>query len=319
MATERSTPEQPFINKSGFLEYKGEIFDSEAEIMKRSGGEIMEDLDDILYKPVDSVARKYQVSFVHGTHPKFTPETAAQKDEMTWDEKVGEVLTKRPEVSCSSVKTGDSSENLWAGVGVAVKNGEIKNAFPQDMATIVDKQGSRERASEDSVYSKKRLSEKVSGAITQRSQNTYNEFTITNPEVAGLYFDLGRLAQSGELIIHSQAHISLAEFFEKGSQFNIPKYLFYKGDFYQPIHGEVEIEAVVDSRSDIDKTKPHTWPRISREEYKWLVEEGVFINDNYIISSSKSNLLFDEKKLIKLKTVKLGEKVDIYNNKDKKK
>lgn len=153
------------------LEKQGPAELSEAERKKRD---------------VATIAREYGVTFVHALRPggmRNPDDNSILREGVDWDQKLDIVLTLEPPIACSTLKPGDTKDNLWHGMGVILNGGSVDHAGPTDAGSVSDTVGGR---TNDSGLDED-IGSQVTRAIKDRPENDYNEFNIRDPKVAGLF------------------------------------------------------------------------------------------------------------------------------------
>ncbi len=143
-----------------------------------------------------TVMKKYEVFCLHG-FLLFTPlgNTVIKKD-IPWEDKLKIVISLKPAIAASTFRPG-GGEEFPGDIGVILKSGEIKSAYPSDSSSVAIKRGKRVHRNGGQQYSllPKRQQEpdmekNIEHAIRERGKN-YNELVVSEPEVAGLFIREG--------------------------------------------------------------------------------------------------------------------------------
>ncbi|MBI3260870.1 hypothetical protein HYZ64_00670, partial [Candidatus Berkelbacteria bacterium] len=75
---------------------------------------------------IPNIVKKHQAVFVHGIHPTFTPrENSLLKQGIDWKTKLKIALTLEPTLAASTIKKGDTPDNLWSRMGVILREGFV--------------------------------------------------------------------------------------------------------------------------------------------------------------------------------------------------
>ncbi len=139
------------------------------------------------------------------------------------------VINNKPEISCSTIKEGDTiiyqqRTNLFGPVGIILKNINVTFASPTDCGTSVDKNGKRiYDLTNDIIPNEKNILR----AIIERPTNRYNELCADNYDFFGIFLCFDDTAYLYQNIKSEE------EFFDKTKQFNLPYFNLSKGILYK--------------------------------------------------------------------------------------
>lgn len=141
--------------------------------------------------PLAEIVNQYQVKFVHGIRPYFTPQINSLLHQgVGWEDKLKILLAVNPTISASTIRKDDNYMNMFSRMGVILSAGEIVNAHSVDAGTVAKGLSTRaeweEREADLNEQVRKAIEER--GTFLQAGQGpTYNEFIIKNPGIAGFY------------------------------------------------------------------------------------------------------------------------------------
>ena len=143
--------------------------------------------EQVRIRDVARIAKDHDVVFVHGLHPSYTPKSNSLLHNLAdWQAKLDVFLALQPTVSASTIVRGDGPSALWSRMGVLLTKGIVESVDSGDAATQA--QGTKNRSG---FYRGELSDAKIRSTIQhrhQRHQKNYNEFVVSNPEIAGLYF-----------------------------------------------------------------------------------------------------------------------------------
>jgi len=249
---------------------------------------------------------------VHATHPTYIPEENSplrgQKN-VTWDQKVRIVMNTKPEISCSAIKPGDGRYMFWSHAGVVLSGGTIKYASVSDGGTQVNKEGKRTFNNNGDS-----LGQQVSQTFNSEYGH-YNEFVVADPHVAGLFIVS---SDPEDKTLHYDDIVSYDELIKMAEEFNLPAYVFYKGELYELKQEEIEVEvrrSYYYQDKEPEEGKYETYHKITSQQRKELYDQGYILNDKVVISDNASSGF--ENKKVRLKVFKMDKKADIYKEEDK--
>jgi|GEM_PF-2613869 len=141
-------------------------------------------------RDVKNVVQKHNVTFVHGIHPNFIPDSNSPLEKgVDWETKADIVLALNTSLSTSTIKLGDGPSNMWSRVGVILNGGEVTSAYHADAGTVASKPGT-ERDTGFGYSNPDTIAKEIDTAINDRRIDTdrgYNELTVNNPGVSGFY------------------------------------------------------------------------------------------------------------------------------------
>jgi|GEM_PF-2027742 len=175
---------------------------------------------------IESVIEDYDVFFIHAIHPNLVPgENSMLEEDTDWQTKLKITIGFAPTLSVSSVKKGDYPNNFWAHFGVVLKKGTVESAYSGDGATVAYDADTRQSYHK----STDNLAEQVRKAIQRTDPGSrYNEFSVSNPEIAGLFvFPLGS-NEKNDRELRTPSHLDV---FHEAKKLNMPVFIFSNGTF----------------------------------------------------------------------------------------
>lgn len=136
---------------------------------------------------VSAVMKEYDVVFVHGIHPRFTPRgggSALDREEVDWKTKCQLLISLEPTISTSTIRKGErfARENMFARMGVIIKGGSVESAHTADVGTQAVSLKEREYGGHG-----KEIRRSIEQAIVDKDQGVYNELVVRDPKVFGFY------------------------------------------------------------------------------------------------------------------------------------
>lgn len=228
--------------------------------------DLMQQIEEEKAGSVAEVIRQHQVLFIHGTDDLWREDNSNLNRRISTKDKMKIVLGFEPTVCASTIGKGDTSRNAWEPVGVLLSGGEIKAAAGRDA-------GSRAK-NRDIVHRRVKAAD-IKRAIHER-YGSYNEFSVANPTVAGIYV----FADALDVYDQSRRTVWSADADRLGRELHLPVYIIDNGDIFRArvekvknnMTGEWEINIVKDyqvSLDDISKLKcpiPEFMKKQMREE-----------------------------------------------------
>lgn len=144
-------------------------------------------------------------------------------------QRISDTITNKPEISCSTIKPGDTLKhleitNFFGPVGLILNNVKITFASPTDCGTRVLENGKRDY---DLTNETAPTETNILKSIVNRPEKCYNELCSDNYNVFGFF-----LCFDDTLYLY-QNIISENEFYEKTKQFNLPYFNLSKGVLYK--------------------------------------------------------------------------------------
>lgn len=173
-------------------------------------------------RSITTVAEKQKVYVVHALNPYSAPgENSPLHQNVDWKTKLKLLLAFNPTLSCSTVKSGDTRDNLWSYMGVVLSDGVIEHALAHDSASVAE--GRNKRRVSGRLYGDK--VEDIERAIRERQPNHYNELVVRNPKVAGLFYydEPPNNAMSG-------AYVKPEEIAQVAEELGLPLYALKDGE-----------------------------------------------------------------------------------------
>ena len=229
-------------------------------------------------------AKEHDVVFVHGLHPNFVPGSNSMLQEGTpWETKLKIVLAFSPTLSASTIKKGDTPDNMWTETGVVLSRGRIQGAGVSGTTA----RGLYKKENAENSWEKD-MKVAIRNAIVQRPSNNFNEFVVQKPEIAGLYIaDEKRKVGVPNEVTHQQM-VELAE------KLGIPVYLIKQGEVYATTYDQDSQTLIPNDRlttHQIYDQKPAVSESQKRELIQEILEDAPFeqskldLTDAYITDS----------------------------------
>ena len=186
---------------------------------------------------VPQIVKDYAVYMIHALYAYGGPsENSRMYRDVTWKDKLINTLVNQPTLSTSTIKKGDTERNMFAPQGLLLKGGVVEAARPSDIGSFVSMGGRITGIHSNIVDSDKGKIEIIGDAIQKRGQNTYNEFSIRKPEIAGFYVYLQTDEESG--FTTPAATASHEEIKKITDEIQIPVYVMKKGVLYEARYSE---------------------------------------------------------------------------------
>lgn len=184
---------------------------------------------------IEATAKYFNVVFIHSIRPDILAgqNNRTFTERTYWTQKLENILNNNPEIAASTVKQGDTSENMWGPMGVVLRSGDIIAADRKDAASIVDATGSRDTVQDKSELE---LLNDIGSAIITRPPGRYNELIIKNPSIAGLYMARDPLA---DYSINNKNYAGIAprisdkEMYEASLRYKLPLFLIKDGKVFK--------------------------------------------------------------------------------------
>jgi len=184
--------------------------------------------EDRQIRDVGNISKQYAAVFVHGIHPNYIPQVNSLLNEwVDWKTKLKILLTLGPTISSSTMRKGESGEELWARMGVILSGGSVKTADARDAATRAE--GLKKRTG---WSYQKNIRERIGNAITQK-RDRYNELTVENPDIAGFFINTDEI--SG---IRRSNLASVSEIIPFIKELGMPLYAMRDGELYETEYNE---------------------------------------------------------------------------------
>ena len=137
---------------------------------------------------VEYLASSQNMYFLHGTNPNILggQNNAFLKDGVSWEDKIAVVVEIRPTLSVSTIRERLGCMSLWSNVGVVLTGGKVEEASFSDSGTVTS--GINTRTT--SINTSRTVEDYKRNTSHASSWNRYNEFIVSDPQVAGLYINL---------------------------------------------------------------------------------------------------------------------------------
>lgn len=189
-----------------------------------------------------AIAAKYGVYFIHGITPAFGDvmlrEAMLQRNKLLqwdagWRQRTAIVLGLQPDISVSTLKPGDTTQNMWSKMGLVLSGGNLVNAHTMDASTtVVDIKKQQSPHFKKAFYEMQpeEVKENIRASIEEREPNYYNELVIRDPEIAGFYVCLDLDDPHG---MRSMDIAPIQEITAYLAENNIPLYVVHDGTMYE--------------------------------------------------------------------------------------
>lgn len=179
-------------------------------------------------RDVANIEQEYEAIFVHGIHPSYIPQVNSLLNEwVDWKTKLKVLLALGPTISCSTIRKGESGEELWARMGVILSGGSVKTADARDAATRAE--GLKKRTG---WSYQKNIRERIRDAIMQK-RDRYNELTVESPDIAGFFINTDEVSGIGRSNLASASEI--IPFIK---ELGMPLYVMRDGELYETEYGD---------------------------------------------------------------------------------
>lgn len=147
---------------------------------------------------LEKIIQENQIIFLHGISPEIHPIVKANNnwlraDADNWQTRLAIILSLRPDICAYTLKEGDNSLHMFSKMGVIINKGTTIFSNPSDAGTRVVGLNRRERIYDGKTtpshmeMEPEEVTESINTAINKREANTYNEFVVSQPEIAGFY------------------------------------------------------------------------------------------------------------------------------------
>lgn len=232
--------------------------------------------------------KKYSANFIHGIRPGFTPEyNSLLNKDVDWKTKTLLFLTLEPSSSVSTIKEGNSENNMFSRIGIILKDGQIEAASPTDVGSFAIKAGKRIdlRSSRQQIPIDQQIEEAINSNPAKRK---YNEFIIQKPKTAGFYVSLDEMDPKQK----KYYNIPIKDIIEFTSSLNMPIYAFKKGVLYEAEYNKETNELIPLNKlspKEIIKSKLQIPEEKKNKILAELFESSPFKTSKNIESIIKSN------------------------------
>ncbi len=144
-------------------------------------------------------------------------------------QRISDTINNTPEISCSTIKSGDTlrhlkATNFFGPIGIILKNANITFASPQDHGTMVLKDGKRDYILTNET---KPTESNIINAIINRPDKCYNELCSDKYSAFGFFmcFD--------DRPFLNQNIGTEKNFYEKTKHFDLPYFNLSHGNLYK--------------------------------------------------------------------------------------
>lgn len=242
-----------------------EILESNKKILEKSHSSWAEKKE--FYQTeaqVEKVSKENDVLFVHGIKSGLTGTNSLlyEKSSINWKTKLDILLGLEPTISTSAIDNKATTKKIWSPYGVLLKGGEIEAAFSEDAGTIA--KSLTERKSH--ISGKENLPEKINNVIKTISPDTYNEFVINNPKIAGFYYSLDPNPRPVAEIP------SIEEIQKEIAKYNLPLYLIKNGKASDLSGNPISYQEIVENDFKLDQTNKNMIIKEISEDCPFRIE-----------------------------------------------
>ena len=217
-------------------------------------------MEDEKARDVQNICREYGCFMVHAISPDFTPGNNSLLYKGTsWKDKLKVLLALEPTISASTIQPGDNDQNLWSRMGLIVSKGKVTYAENRDAGTQA--LNIKERADNSKLlgFQPDNARDMISGAISGRQKNAYNEMVIRDPKIAGFFVCLDKFKGIDDDLGKVQRPIS--EIMPVLQDLKMPLYALKNGRAYEFIEQndgsldvgeEIDLDTLLNSQYDVN-------------------------------------------------------------------
>ncbi len=165
---------------------------------------------------------RFPIYFVHAIRPDSFPNSLL-RDDATWQDALRVLLLFKPTLSASTVRWGNTRDNVISPMGVLLSNGNIESAHYTDNATVpvsLKVRNSRQQVD-------------INRALI--NSGDVNEFVIRSPQIAG-FFVWGDKPLLSETDRSKTMQSQIQKFVEE--DLGIPVFIFDKGKLFAAEYDE---------------------------------------------------------------------------------
>jgi hypothetical protein len=180
---------------------------------------------------IKEAMRQERVIFVHGIHATlWTKSNSLLNKSATWQDKLDIALYLRPNLSVSSIKSGEQGNNLFSRMGLILADGNLEQMYSVDAGSKpknLQIRNALEGIKQSTLHEAVNRKNKPAGSAMFRP---YNEFIVSHPTYAGFFY-------CTDANFSDQSLVSFAELMPELAKRQIPLYLLEKGKLYQTANG----------------------------------------------------------------------------------
>jgi hypothetical protein len=139
-------------------------------------------------------------------------------------------LYLRPNLSVSSIKSGEQGNNLFSRMGLILADGNLEQMYSVDAGSKpknLQIRNALEGIKQSTLHEAVNRKNKPAGSAMFRP---YNEFIVSHPTYAGFFY-------CTDANFSDQSLVSFAELMPELAKRQIPLYLLEKGKLYQTANG----------------------------------------------------------------------------------
>ena len=197
---------------------------------------------------MDNVFKSNDVFLAHCLTQNGGAGNAFSKDRNLY-QRLSDTINNKPEISCSTIKQGDTLEylkitNFFGPVGLILTNTNITFASSVDSGTSVLINGKRNYILTHDTYP---TEVNIKNAIVNRPNKWYNELCSDSYNIFGLFicFD--------DLNFLKQNILSESNFYQNTQHFNLPYFNLSKGNLYRSNYDNLNGWFVVEKQIPISE------------------------------------------------------------------
>lgn len=182
-----------------------------------------------------AIAARRALYFVHGITPTMDEAMRTRnlviKSNTTWQSRLAIVLGLQPDLSSSTIQSGDSTANMWSKMGVLLSGGNLIHSHPHDAATrVTSLQGQESSHFQSSFFEMEteEVEKRIDESISERREMFYNELVVRDPQIAGFYVCLDADLQRNTF--DTASHQEIIEFADR---LNLPIFIVHNGGVFK--------------------------------------------------------------------------------------
>lgn len=250
----------------------------EARMQKQEAFEARE--ADKKVRDVREIMKEHHVIFAHGFAANDqSPAVSVMAKGATWKERLNVILGLQPEIATSTVRDQQPTDEVYYRMGVLLGGGSVSQVSASDAGTHV--QG-LERLPSLAIKEPEPIEKQITSAVLKETKS-YNEISVREPSVAGLYLDHTLLSPTAFTVAAEVYGTSLEEirhyvsdFLSYAEDLGAPVFMRVSdGRFYSMTrseNGEIVIGEQADSEAILERGAVIT------EEQKRKAREDIFEN-----------------------------------------
>lgn len=231
-------------------------------------------------RDVREIMKEHHVIFAHGFAANDqSPAVSVMAKGATWKERLNVILGLQPEIATSTVRDQQPTDEVYYRMGVLLGGGSVSQVSASDAGTHV--QG-LERLPSLAIKEPEPIEKQITSAVLKETKS-YNEISVREPSVAGLYLDHTLLSPTAFTVAAEVYGTSLEEirhyvsdFLSYAEDLGAPVFMRVSdGRFYSMTrseNGEIVIGEQADSEAILERGAVIT------EEQKRKAREDIFEN-----------------------------------------